>query len=125
MPKNKKATGSTQHELVQCNIEYIGFQNELKELEPPHYDQVFNCIEKIEKMTWAQIYATSSKGAGKRGLNWEVLTHQKTASGGTIATIRVSEKFRARVTRNGVTMIFISLHPDHDSAYKGHGGEDI
>lgn len=72
-----------------------------------------------------QIYATSSKGSGKRGISWEVLAHQKTASGGTIATIRVSDKFRARVTRHGAVMIFISLHPDHDSAYRAHGGEDI
>jgi len=54
-----------------------------------------------------------------------VIAHQKTAIGDTIASIRVSDKFRARVTRDGVFMRFISLHPDHDSAYHGSGGEDI
>ena len=125
MAKNKKATGSTQNELVQCDLEFPPLQIELKNLEPLQLDQFFNCIEKIKKMTWAQIYATSSKGAGKRGINWGVIAHQKTASDGVVASIRISEKFRVRVTRDGVFMRFISVHPDHDSAYSGHGGEDI
>jgi hypothetical protein len=76
-------------------------------------------------MTWNQVYATSSKGKGKRGLNWEVLPRQKTAGGGTVASVRITAKFRARVTRDGEFMRFISLHPDHDSAYKAPGGEDV
>lgn len=75
-------------------------------------------------MTWAQILATSSNH-GKRGLNWEPIPHQKTKEGSTIASIRVSKKFRARVTREGVFMSFISLHPDHDSAYEESGGERL
>lgn len=125
MVKNKKVTGSTQNELVLCDLEFPPLQGELKKLEPLQLDQFFSCIEKVRKMTWAQIYATSSKGAGKRGINWEVIAHQQTSTGGTIAAIRVSDKFRARVTREGVFMRFISLHPDHDSAYLGSGGEDI
>lgn len=75
-------------------------------------------------MTWDQIYKTSSK-FGKRGLNWEPIAGQKTASGKTIASIRISKGFRARVCRDGRFMRFISLHPDHDSAYEEDGGEDI
>lgn len=125
MAKNKKTTGSTQNELVQCDLEFPPLQNELGDLEALQLNQFFTCIEKIQKMTWAQIYATSSKGAGKRGINWEVIAHQRTATGGIVASIRVSDKFRARVTRDGVFLRFISLHPDHDSAYQGSGGEDV
>ena len=125
MPKNKNFTGSTQNELVQTDLEYFDFQNDLKQLEPLQLEQFMKCVAKIKQMTWAQVYATSSKGAGKRGINWEVIAHQKTASGRIIATIRVTDKFRARVTRKGAIMGFIELHPDHDSAYKGHGGEEI
>ena len=50
-----------------------------------------------------------------------MLPNQRTSSGGAVASIRITEKFRARVTRDGVFMRFISLHPDHDSAYKISG----
>lgn len=89
------------------------------------FEAFFNKGEKINEMTWQQVYATSSKGKAKRGLNWEALPNQRTASGGTVASIRITDKFRARVTRDGVFMRFISLHPDHDSAYKAKGGEAI
>jgi len=123
LPKSKPQ--STQHELVQCDLEFPDFIDDLKELESADLESLFKAVEKINQMTWAQVLATSSKGAGKRGLNWEVLSEQKTASGKTIASIRITKKSRARVTRDGVFMRFISLHPDHDSAYSETGGEDI
>ena len=72
-------------------------------------------------MTWDQIQKTSSK-TQKRGINWEPISSQRTSGGKTIASIRISDKFRARVCRDGKYMRFISLHPDHDSAYKESGG---
>lgn len=121
----KTKSGSTQNELVQCDLEFPSLQEQLKKLESTDFDAVLSKVEKINEMTWQQVNATSSKGKGKRGLNWEVLPNQKTASGGTVASIRITDKFRARVTRDGVFMRFISLHPDHDSAYKSKGGENI
>jgi len=121
----KTKSGSTQNELVQCDLELPSLQEQLKKLESVDFDTLLNRVEKINEMTWQQVYATSSKGKAKRGLNWEVLPNQKTASGGTVASIRITDKFRARVTRDGVFMRFISLHPDHDSAYKAKGGENI
>jgi hypothetical protein len=75
-------------------------------------------------MTWDQIHQTSSKRQ-KRGLNWEPIERQQTAKGKAIASIRISGKFRARVCRDGKFMRFISLHPDHDSAYDEKGGENL
>jgi hypothetical protein len=115
---------STHHERVQVDLEFPRVQSELAELELDELLEVRTCVEKIQKMTWAQIIATSSKSQ-KRGINWEVIAGQLTASGSVIASIRVSRKFRARVTRDGAAMRFISLHPDHDSAYEESGGEDL
>ena len=120
----KSKTRSTQNELVECDLEFPPFRKALQDLEAVELDAVIGKVETINRMTWAQVYATASKGPGKRGLNWEVLD-QKTASGSVIASIRITGKFRARVTRDGVYMRFISLHPDHDSAYKAPGGENI
>jgi hypothetical protein len=103
---------------VECDLEFPLVKKQLKHLDQHEKNKVIKATQKINRMTWEQIYATSSKGAGKRGLNWEVLKHQKTSDGKAIATIRLSKKHRARVTREGVYMRFISLHLDHDSAYK-------
>lgn len=121
----KHKSGSTQNELVQCDLEFPAFQQQLADMESAAFDALLKKIETINKMTWNQIYATSSKGKEKRGLNWEVLPDQKTASGVPIASIRITDKFRIRVMRDGVFMRCISLHPDHDSAYKAQGNEDI
>jgi hypothetical protein len=114
---------STQNEQIRCDLEFPRFQRELEEMESGQLERVFACIDKIGQMTWAQVLATSSKKQ-KRGLNWEVLD-QRTTSGAVIASIRVSEKLRARVMRQGVFMRFISIHPDHDSAYKERGEENL
>jgi len=90
---DKKKTGSTQNELVQCDLEFPAFQKELADLENADLDAFLNKIETINRMTWAQVYATSSKGTQKRGLNWEVLPNQRTSTGGVVASIRVTGKF--------------------------------
>ena len=118
-------TGSTQHDLVECDLEYPRLQKQLRELGFYELEAFLKKVATLNKMTWNQVHATFSKGSGKRGLNWEVLAGQKTANGGTVASIRITDKFRARVAREGVFMRFISLHPDHDSAYKARGGEDV
>ena len=124
MANKKKSEGSTQHEFVVCDLEFPRLREELQNLELDQIEQVENTIGKIQQMTWDQIYKTSSK-TQKRGLNWEPIGGQMTASGKTIASIRISEKFRARVCRDGKFMRFISLHPDHDGAYEESGGENL
>lgn len=124
MANKRKSSGSTQHELVVCNLEFPRFQDELAELEAGHFDSLVKTISKIEQMTWDQILKTASK-LQKRGLNWEPIAGQSTRAGKVIASIRISQKFRARVCRDGKVMRFISLHPDHDSAYDESGGEDV
>ena len=121
----KRKSGSTQNELVLCDLEFPPFQDQLDNLESSELVAVLNKVEMINKMNWNQVYATSSKGKGKRGLNWEMLPNQRTSSGGAVASIRITDKFRARVVREGVFMRFISLHADHDSAYKARVGESI
>ncbi len=121
---NKKNSISSQHELVLCDLNFPRLQNELLELESTEFDQVEETVKKIEKMTWDQVYKTSSK-TQKRGINWEIIENQVTQLGKKIASIRISKKFRARVCRDGKFMRFISLHPDHDSAYEEDGGEDL
>lgn len=120
----KKSTTLNQHKNVEIDLEWPRVQTELQNLEIKELDQVEATIEKIKKMTWDQIYKTSSK-TQKRGINWEPIEGQQTASGKTIASIRISGKSRARVCRDGNFMKFISIHLDHDSAYDEDGGEEV
>lgn len=115
---------SNQGQWVKVDLSFPRLVIELQKLELADLQRFEGTIEKIKKMTWEQIYKTSAK-SDKRGLNWELISGQKTRSGRPIASIRISKKFRARVCRDGVYMRFISLHPDHDSAYDEDGGEDI
>jgi len=119
---SKPKRSSAQHELVECDLEFPRIQKELSNLELNELVQVEESVKKINKMTWNQVYETSSR-TQKRGLNWEPIAGQITGSGKTIASIRISKKFRARVCRDGKFMRFISLHPDHDSTYRESGGE--
>lgn len=120
----KKTTSANQHKNIEVDLEFPRAQKELQVLENKELDQIEATIEKVKKMTWDQVYKTSSK-TQKRGLNWEPIDGQQTASGKSIASIRVSGKSRARVCRDGNFMKFISFHPDHDSAYDEDGGEEI
>lgn len=120
----KKLATSNQHKHIEIDLEWPRAQEELQNLEVKELDQIEATIEKIKQMTWDQVYKTASK-TQKRGLNWEPIDGQKTSSGKTIASIRVSRKSRARVCRDGNFMRFISFHPDHDSAYDEDGGEEI
>jgi hypothetical protein len=105
-------------------LEYRPFLDELDAMDDLVIDAVLNSAIKIQKMTWAQLYQTSS-ATEKRGVNYELINGQLTADGKPIHSIRISEKIRARVVREGALMKFLSIHPDHDGAYKALGGEDL
>jgi hypothetical protein len=74
--------------------------------------QVVTELDRLRKMTWPDIYSS-------KGRNWEAIDHLKTPDGkSTVYSVRLSQKIRALAFRDGEFMRFVSLHPDHDSAYK-------
>lgn len=133
MPKNKKQpfkvsrshSGTTQHHYVQVDTSYPRFLKSLANLKVDEQEAILDTIDKIQKMTWDDVYKTSSKTPGqKRGINYEPVD-QKTSSGKRIATVRASAKVRIRVCRDEQFMRCISIHLDHDSAYREPGDEDL
>ena len=52
------------------------------------------------------------------GFNLEQLENIKTRKGHPIYSIRITRSFRALLTIEEDYLRFISLHPNHDSAYK-------
>lgn len=71
-------------------------------------------LRKILKLSWNQLYQD-------HGLKWEEITSMSDILLGNKKyrpySIRLNQKFRAIAMRKESEMVFISLHPDHDSTY--------
>ena len=81
-------------------------------LESHDLTQVASSLERISKQDWSNVYAS-------KGLHWEAIEHLKAPDQkSAVYSVRLSQKIRALAFRHGEFMRFISLHPDHDSAYK-------
>ena len=91
---------------MQFDLNRPGFQRDLLELEKAELLAFFKTLRKLKQLSWSQVYRD-------KGLRWESIKSVENA-----CTIRVTQKCRAVVQRDQATLKFISLHPDHDSAYK-------
>lgn len=80
-------------------------------LETAELKQVVAALRRLRGMDWNTVYTYS-------GLNWEAIEHVKTPNGAKAHSLRLSRKMRALAYRDGDYLRFISLHPDHDSAYE-------
>ena len=72
---------------------------------------VLNTLVKLSALEWDSVYRDS-------GLHWELIKKRLAPDGSRLYSIRVSHKFRAAVWRRGQYMTFLTLPPDHDSAYQ-------
>jgi hypothetical protein len=87
------------------------FQDVFFTLEMSELKQVIAALRRLRNMEWEMVYSHP-------GLNWEAVDHIKTPSGAKAYSIRLSRKVRAIGYRDGELLRLVSLHPDHDSAYK-------
>ena len=87
------------------------FQRILFKLTKNDQRNILNTLSKLADMTWQQIYSD-------RGLKWETILSQKGPDGGRIYSFRISKGFRGIGYRDRSWLRILSLHPDHDSAYK-------
>jgi hypothetical protein len=87
------------------------FQEDLLLLEKEDMLRIIGTLRKIKKISWAEVYKD-------KGLRWELVQSKTGHDGERLYTIRISQGFRALVYREGQFMRFLSLHTDHDSAYK-------
>ncbi len=96
---------------VRLDLNNPDFQKEWFALQKKEFNSTKNTLRKLSSMDWNQVYHD-------KGLKWEKIQSIKTDKGRELYTIRLSNKHRAVVYREDEFMIFVSLHPDHDSAYK-------
>lgn len=86
------------------------FQDVFLALEATELKQAVAALSRLKGMDWNIVYAHT-------GFNWEAVDHIKSPTGAKVHSLRLSRKVRALAYRDGDFLRFISLHPDHDSAY--------
>lgn len=87
------------------------FQEGLFSLEKEDALQLIGTLRKIKKLSWTDVYKD-------QGLKWELVQSKTGPDGQRLYTVRLSKKFRAVAFREDQFMRFLTLNPDHDSAYK-------
>jgi len=87
------------------------FQRDFFELEKKEQISLIKTLKKITKLTWHQLYTDS-------GLKWEVILSKHGASGERLYSFRFSQKYRVIALRQDDFLRILTLHTDHDSAYK-------
>lgn len=96
---------------MKIDLNYPPFQKDLFSLNKTELAAFIRTAKKIVKMDLTQIQQSS-------GFNLEKIRHMTDPAGRILYSIRVSKSFRAVVTIESAFLRFVSLHPDHDSAYK-------
>ena len=87
------------------------FQAAWFSLEKPDRLAVLDCCGKLAAMDWNAIYRD-------KGLRWELIQSRMGIGKERLYSIRITRKVRAVVKRSGDFLEFLTLHADHDSAYR-------
>ena len=104
--KNQK-----KHQHIRLDLNNPVFQRQLFNLTKNNQRNILNTLRKIANMTWQQVYSDY-------GLKWEVILSQKGPGDNKLYSFRISKGFRGVAYRHGSWLRLLSLHPDHDSAYR-------
>ena len=96
---------------VRLDLNSPEFQDVFFRLELAQLKQVVASLRRLRELDWNSLYRHA-------GFQWEAIAHIRTPRGGPAYSLRLSEKVRAIAIREGDFLRIISLHPDHDSAYR-------
>ncbi len=96
---------------MKIDLNFPDFQKDLFNLEKNELYALIKTVRTMSRMDFDQLRRSS-------GLNLEHLKSIKTRKGNPIYSIRITRSFRATLSIERDYLRFISLHPDHDSAYK-------
>ncbi|MBW1938357.1 MAG: hypothetical protein JRI67_06260 [Deltaproteobacteria bacterium] len=96
---------------MKLDLNFPDFQKDLFRLGKKEFHILIKTLRTLSRMDFDQIRRSS-------GLHLEKIGILKTRKGKSLYSIRVSRSFRATLTIEDNYLRFISLHADHDSAYK-------
>ena len=96
---------------VRLDLNSPEFQDVLFRLESAELRQVVASLRRLRELDWNSLYRHS-------GFHWEAIEHLQAPNGAKVYSLRLSQRIRTLAYRDGEFLRFISLHPDHDSAYE-------
>lgn len=97
--------------MIQLDLNNPEFQENLFTLNKIEAWSVLKTLKLLQVMTWEQIQAS-------KGLHWELILSRQGLDGQRLYSMRISQSCRAVAWRDGLWLRLLSLHPDHDSAYR-------
>jgi len=97
--------------VIRLDLNNPEFQANLLALDKPQAWAVLQTLRLLQAMTWLQMQTS-------KGLRWELIQSRQGPQGERLYSLRVSRSCRAVAWREGDWLRFLSLHPDHDSAYR-------
>jgi hypothetical protein len=86
------------------------FQESWFKLPKDEAERLRRALQKLAQMTWQSLYES-------KGFHLEEILSKTGPQNQKLYTIRITQKFRAVVFREQDFLRFLTLHPDHDSAY--------
>ena len=96
---------------IRLDLKNVVFQRHLFALQPNQQRAVLVTLRKLSRMSWSQVYQDA-------GLRWEAIVAKPGPEGRRLYSLRLGRSFRAVAFRDGPWLRILSLHPDHDSAYR-------
>jgi hypothetical protein len=102
---------SAAHSRIRLDLNGPEFQEVLFRLESAELKQVIASLRRLREFDWSMLYRHT-------GFHWEAIEHLKAPNGAKVYSLRLSQRIRALAFREGDFLRFLSLHPDHDSAYE-------
>jgi hypothetical protein len=97
--------------MIKIDLNTPEFQNDFFNLEKIEQLALIKTLKKIRKLQWVELYSD-------KGLKWEAILSKTNKKGERIYTFRFSSKYRATAIRENDFMRLLTLHVDHDGAYK-------
>jgi hypothetical protein len=80
-------------------------------LGPTELKQVVASLRRLQGLDLNLLYRHS-------GFRWEAIEHLTAPSGAKVYSLRLSQRIRALAFQDGEFLRFVSLHPEHNSAYE-------
>jgi hypothetical protein len=99
------------HSRIRLDLNNHEFQKVLFQLETAELRQGVASLRRLRELQWTEFYR-------HKGFHWKAIEHLEAPNDAKVHSLRLSQKIRALAFRDGEFLRFISLHPDHDSAFE-------
>jgi hypothetical protein len=96
---------------IKIDLNNPEFQKDLFSLQKYEQLALIKTLRKISKLNWDELYRD-------QGLKWEAIISKTTKNNDRIYSFRFSQKYRVLALREDSYLRLLTLHMDHDSAYK-------